>query len=279
MTTVCSQKKESMLIPRQPLLAKDAAACKSIDIKEWGVSHCYQFMVSDEMMKSAVIVPDGSIDLLFHCGVDCIRAFSYGSVTKMSDISYLVGLKPGDIIFGIRFYPGQAWWPSDLPASDLTGHAVSLLDLEYDRETMERIAQTTDFSCQVGLFLNYYRPEYENNCKQTNRSELCQIMIHNICSHKGVLKIEEMEGEMGYSTRYLNRVFTNETGMSPKTFSRIIRFQNVLNTMKKQKKIAEISENFGFFDQSHMLKDFRLFTGMTPVKYMKNSSGKDFYLI
>lgn len=279
MTTTPRQTTEQLLIPRQPLLAKDAASCESVDVREWGISHCYQFTVSREMMESAVIVPDGSIDLLFHCGVDCIRAFSYGSVTRMSDISYLADLKPGDRIFGVRFYPGQAWWPGGLPVSDLTGSSMDLTDLDYDQATMEQIAQTTDFNHQVDIFMNYYLPEYENHFKATSRAELCQIMINTISGRRGALRIEEMERMMGYSTRYLNRVFKSETGMSPKTFAKITRFQNVLNAMLEQKKIAEIAGEFGFFDQSHLLKEFKLFTGMSPLNYMKSNSKRGLYLI
>lgn len=109
MMTKSRKKAERMFIPRQPLLARDAVSCKSMDINEWGISHCYRFPASREMMKSAFIVPDASINLLFHCGVESIWAFSYGSVMKMPLISSLADLNPGDRVLEIRFYPEQAW--------------------------------------------------------------------------------------------------------------------------------------------------------------------------
>ena len=63
-----------------------------------------------------------------------------------------------------------------------------------------------------------------------------------------------------------------EAGISPKEFERFIRFQTFLNAIHgaaDQVNNEELALNCGYYDQSHMLKDFRAFAGTTPEKYKK----------
>lgn len=56
---------------------------------------------------------------------------------------------------------------------------------------------------------------------------------------------------------------------SPKQFLRTIRFQNTLHEKQKNKEISltELAYNCGYFDQSHMIYDYKLLSGKTPSQY------------
>ncbi|MFR5152604.1 MAG: helix-turn-helix domain-containing protein [Ruminococcus sp.] len=76
--------------------------------------------------------------------------------------------------------------------------------------------------------------------------------------------IQMLSRETGYSECYIRRVFKEIHGISPKEFERFIRFQAFLGEITKSPEQAgseETALNCGYYDQSHMLKDFRLLQG------------------
>ena len=72
------------------------------------------------------------------------------------------------------------------------------------------------------------------------------------------------------STKQFSRIFVEYVGTSPKDFIRIIRVQRALFTMQRnpQMSFAQVAYSCGFSDQSHMIKEFKLFSGYTPQEYL-----------
>ena len=96
-------------------------------------------------------------------------------------------------------------------------------------------------------------------------------MRKRIYESKGNISIGELAAETGYSECYIRRVFEEVHGISPKVFEKIVRFQNMLDRMDKEsfRGIGDIALESGYYDQSHMIKDFKNYTGMTPEHYQK----------
>ncbi|MBL6937068.1 MAG: AraC family transcriptional regulator [Alphaproteobacteria bacterium] len=74
-------------------------------------------------------------------------------------------------------------------------------------------------------------------------------------------------------------LFTEEVGVTPKLFLRIARFERLLARIFPQPSVdwCETAQRHGYFDQSHMIRDFRDFAGMTPVTYFANRSSTDYH--
>jgi AraC-like DNA-binding protein len=72
------------------------------------------------------------------------------------------------------------------------------------------------------------------------------------------------------SHKRLIRLFTAEVGMSPKLFLRVQRFHRLLSRVWRAPEVqwTEIATGHGYYDQSHFIRDFRDFTGMTPSTYL-----------
>ena len=72
------------------------------------------------------------------------------------------------------------------------------------------------------------------------------------------------------SSKQLTRVFADYVGASPKDFLRIVRVQRALSLFQRQpaSSFAQVAYACGFADQSHMIKEFRQFTGYTPAQYL-----------
>lgn len=259
-----------LLMPRQPLLVLDAETYEWMEIMVCGISHCYTFVVNDTMLDKARVVPDGSVDLFINCRPQAAKALFYGSPTRVADIGeYIDDLQVGDVIFGVRLLPGQAWWPGGLPMTELTDGGLSLRDCGMGDELLERLLVQDTFINRVKAFMAYYMPRYQERYIDSNQTAICRQAVRCITEYRGALPIGDLSEAVGYSSRYLGRVFQQGVGMSPKKFSEIIRFQQVLTEVRSERRLSDISGDLEFFDQSHLLKTFRKFAGMSPQTYKK----------
>ena len=69
------------------------------------------------------------------------------------------------------------------------------------------------------------------------------------------------------SRRRFVEVFTREVGMTPKRLSRVLRFQRVSDLARRAEvpDWGQLALACGYFDQSHLIRDFVEFTGTTPT--------------
>src|SRR5690606_8870505 len=96
-------------------------------------------------------------------------------------------------------------------------------------------------------------------------------VIQYIIDSKGTIPIKEIAKKEKLNIRTLERRFLKETGISAKQFAKIVQFQSSLNqlTTKDFSKKSDIVYANGFADQSHFIRVFKAFTGMTPNTFGK----------
>lgn len=85
----------------------------------------------------------------------------------------------------------------------------------------------------------------------------------------GLLRVEELCRHLGMSTTTLGDQFREKVGFSPKTFSRIVRFNHINTFISQQIHVnwQELVYSHGFFDQNHFIKEFKHFYGCTPSQW------------
>lgn len=78
--------------------------------------------------------------------------------------------------------------------------------------------------------------------------------------------VNTVADELGLSERQLRRVFHEVLGVSPKVFSKLQRFQRALNAAHSQRQAnwASVAVAAGYYDQAHLIAEFRAITGATP---------------
>jgi AraC-like DNA-binding protein len=93
----------------------------------------------------------------------------------------------------------------------------------------------------------------------------------------GLLPIEGLADKACLSNRQFERVFKTRIGLSPKYFSRIVRFANAWVAKEADPKTTwiEIAHSCGYYDQMHLIRDFKEFTQTNPSEIetaLKSSS-------
>lgn len=82
--------------------------------------------------------------------------------------------------------------------------------------------------------------------------------------------IADLAADLGVSHGHLDRQFTDQVGLSPRTLARILRMRRLLDHIDVYETVAwaNLAVELGWFDQSHLIRDFQRHTGATPAEYV-----------
>jgi AraC-like DNA-binding protein len=84
------------------------------------------------------------------------------------------------------------------------------------------------------------------------------------------LSIEEIAAKNKITRQYVNKISQRYLAKPASEFRKIQRFRNVLISNKKSRNLTELSYEHLFYDQSHLIKDFKELTRISPGKFFEN---------
>ena len=93
--------------------------------------------------------------------------------------------------------------------------------------------------------------------------------VDRIAASGGRMSIEDLATQTGFTRKHLGNLFQQQVGLSPKALARVHRFRGalaLLNAAEGQVPWAALAEQCGYYDQSHLINEFRRFTGFSPVE-------------
>lgn len=257
--------KKDKLKPVQPYLVidKDDYIQKLSAHKD--ISHFYRFGENED--SKSRIVPDGCIDLFFEYCKNGLKVHVCGTKIQYAESK----LFSTSSIFGVRFMPGVLPPMVDAKIGELTGDICDFTDVSKgDNSWLDKMAQEDDFLKQISVFEKAYARFDSKDEVYCGREKIVKTTKELIYSTDGKIKISEIEEKTGYSERYINKVFSEDMGFSPKTFCKIIQFQRCLEYLDygAPGKMTDASVKLGFYDQSQFIKDFKKYAGITPKRYL-----------
>ncbi len=167
--------------------------------------------------------------------------------------------------FGIRFFPSAFTLFSGIPALSLSNRCERLSDVypqlheALQSINNESVTNLRDAANRVFLKLA------ETN--QTNPDYRFYNALDLILRSNGKLAVET-ELNTGVSGRQLRRMFLHHVGDTPKTFSKLVRFQHLLRSSQSLSTLRRSKLYFdsGYFDQAHFIREFKTFYGLTPTQ-------------
>lgn len=87
--------------------------------------------------------------------------------------------------------------------------------------------------------------------------------------------IQQVADELSISRQHMSRLFNTHLCKSPSQFRKIARFrqtlQNRVENVKQQDSLTSLTYESLFYDQSHLIKDFKALTGMNPQKFFSKN--------
>ena len=255
----------NQLQPKQPFfLNATSHYCKHI-IGDMGISHFYAF-VADDMNVIALGIPDDCIDIMYRCNLEEPDIILSGTGFSPRPLK----LYKGDYYFGVRFMPGYIPQFHSISFAEVVTKDIFFKELAEERGTYEKIIRSRDFRTQIAAFLKMYCNKYVET-DSSDKYELKKYICSEIVESHGMKKIKQIVDESGYSDRYITKIFKDNYGMTPKRFSEIIKFQNLLQTLQKfqqnQPNFMSVAVENDYYDESHMMRFFRQYINETPKEY------------
>jgi len=248
-------------VNEQPWFVLNSSRYSVMPSEHPAISHFYAFDVAQS--ANLLAVPDGCVDIVFDCDANRPSARICGTPLT----AQAVELHQHHHYFGVRFSPGVIPGFINVVAEALTECELDLLEVSgFAQRIFENIVQAPRLEEQMRLFNDYLAPRLMGKT-----SPVTAMVIRQALQHRGDIRIGQLEALSGYTSRTLHRQFSQDTGMSPKTFCRIIRCQAALDTLNTQHDVSftDLALDLGFSDQSHFLRDFKKLVSTTPFDYQR----------
>lgn len=253
-----------------------------------------QYWAMDNVMEKGLshsqrIIPTGLVELTIYLGDRPLRLREDSSV---SDLSLLSGQQntPYDLqvaghvsVFSITFHPQGAQMFFDIPMDEILDQTVSLRHFQsefidhleddlYEASCFQERVQIMDLFLLKLLRLKQMGAELPR----------LMVVIGLIDRSRGMVSIETLAKKACLSRKQFERVFRAGVGISPKRFLRIIRLQHAIfrRQVESAVSLTSLAYECGYFDQSHMVNDFKQLTGLSPKQYFSACDPySDYFLI
>jgi len=167
----------------------------------------------------------------------------------------------------LKLTPLGAYTLLGVPMSTLTGATVDLADVlgPAARTLVERLAGTPDWAGRFALLDAYLLDRLDRG--PAPAPEVAWTW-RRLVETGGNTAVGALAEEVGWSRRHLVARFRQQVGLAPKTAARVIRFETLLRRLAAGGAAARAAVECGYYDQSHMDRDFREFAGTTPGAYL-----------
>ena len=190
--------------------------------------------------------------------------------------SFVCNALQHEAMMGVHFRPGGAFPFLGTEASELTNAHANLADLwgRSGLKLRERLCTAPTSQRLFQIMEDALRDRLHNHSSCERQMKIALKMFAMGGTRASVRDVSQ---ELGFSQRRFIQMFNSQVGLTPKVFCRIQRFQRarVLAEKLETPHWAELAVACGYFDQSHLIKDFQEFAGSTPRMYSVEQFRKD----
>jgi AraC-like DNA-binding protein len=207
-----------------------------------------------EALQLHRVLPDGCADILLTRATGRTALEVVGPMTRFRDHS----AAPGQFHFGIRFRPGMWHDVLGVPAGELVNAILPLEDLwgSRARRLAEPLAEAPSAEGCARIVEGILPP-----VRSAGPLERSVAFLERA---RGCASIDDVAREAGMSPRQFRRVCLEKTGFSPKLLARVLRFRHAVSRIEPRADAALVALDCGYYDQAHLIRDFREFAGQSP---------------
>ncbi|MEV4884656.1 helix-turn-helix transcriptional regulator [Chitinophaga ginsengisegetis] len=239
----------------------------------------YHFESEADTAIDDVVFPGGHMEIIFNMGSATWKTGSnnifqntpkielWGQITRPLPVKAVGSYNK---MLGVRFYPHTAAFFMQEDIMLLNNQVNDPADMLGTpiRQLHMKLLEEENLDQQIKLISQFLL----NRLQEVNRKPLNIAMVGNIIHQMkqpdADAKIESIARQHLISSRYLHKLFLQYTGVPPKFYAKLHRFQKSLELVQKNKlSLTAIAYECGYFDQSHFIREFKSFTGVSPASY------------
>ncbi|MFI7618473.1 helix-turn-helix domain-containing protein [Nonomuraea terrae] len=165
----------------------------------------------------------------------------------------------------VRLSPVVARAVLDVSPSDLDGSMVALDDL-WGREASrirEQLAAVSSWKDRFALTDALLLRRRESRSSSVD-PEVAWAW-HRIVAGRGLVRVDRLAAEVGWSRKRLWSRFRSQIGLQPKRAAKLVRFDHAAHRLAVGESPSRVAAESGYTDQSHLHRDVVAFTGVTPA--------------
>lgn len=215
-----------------------------------------------------LIIPDTCMDIIFE--VNHSQNSMKSRFVGINNEAFLTAgsTKEGDIssTFGIRFF---AWSAAMFSQDSMIGVKNNVFDAQCHYEAVKTaleplLYEITDIHDRAREAEKILLHRLDSG----RRKPVLDAAIGTLLVRKGNIRTTSLAEEVFLSTRQLERLFAEYTGVSPKQLSSLIRYQYLWHDILTEDSFhpANAVHKYGYADQSHLLHDFKKYHTLLPVE-------------
>lgn len=171
-------------------------------------------------------------------------------------------------VFGIKFKPGGFRPFLKFPASELADRMVPVQrifgkDVNALRDVVLSSKSESEKVQAANAFLRARLPQPDNAIA------LVGALVERILQDRDIKTVDDLVTRSGMGKRSLQRLFNEYVGVSPKWVIRRYRLHELVERTNAgvQPDWSQLALDLGYFDQAHLINDFRSITGYSPTEY------------
>jgi AraC-like DNA-binding protein len=225
------------------------------------------------------LLPQGSSELVVNLREDEIRLYDRKNLNESHKLGgavicgphsqfFVIDTAEQDCVAGVHFRAGGAFPFFDLPFSELHNEHVSLGTL-WGHAAIRLRDRLLEESTPQAKLRRFEEILLEQICQPLGRHRAVSYALVRLGAEHA--PVAELSDEIGISSRRLVDVFSQQVGLTPKLFSRVQRFQKVIQNLPLENDVdwVDVALDCGYYDQAHFIHDFRSFSGLSPSTYLK----------
>ncbi len=253
------------------------------DILKPYIRHYYIFQSDSDAEFEDTVFPSGDMEVIFNLGegtwessvedkfIQTPKIELWGQLTNPLPIKS----KGRHTMLGIKFFTHSAsyFFNDEMGVFNDRISDLSLIIGSPVKTLHSQLLETKDELKRIELIEAFMLGRLIGNDKKSFRVDKVAHILTSIKRNPAENNLGAIASKHGITPRYLHKLIYRHTGLSPIAFNKINRFQFSLKLIaKNEQPLTAIAYNSGYFDQSHFIRDFKSFTGVTPSAYLETAS-------
>ncbi|HJL40638.1 MAG TPA: AraC family transcriptional regulator [Myxococcales bacterium LLY-WYZ-16_1] len=233
------------------------------------------------------VLPSGTVEMTVLLDHESVPIFGPGNTEASRDEKllaplvagvhrsfFVIATAPQRRCMGVHFEAGGADALLGLPSDAIADRQVSLEDLwtpTTARRLRNRLCSASDPEARFRIVEDTLLQRAKHR-----RSRPAWIDAALEAMHKAPNRpIADLARECGVSHRRFTAGFKRAVGLPPRPYGRIVRFQRILPDLRRSGDLdwCDVALACGYYDQSHFIRDFKAFSGLTPTAYRRLALG------
>lgn len=174
-------------------------------------------------------------------------------------------------VIGVRLQPWAVAAVCGVPATELRDRLIALDDLSVRLKRLADVVANTDPARRPGLLQDWL----VRSARATDSCNIAQALVEAIRAADQPPSVSALARRFGRSVRAVQRIFARDVGVGPKTTFRIAQVQRALGLARRYpaRSWAWVAARAGYYDQPHLVRDFRELVGLLPSQFRPEAGG------